>query len=187
MYTVMENDFPRIVVPPEIQRRMIEVAREFRKEPTPGERILWNALRGKKLDGIKFRRQQPVGYFVVDFYNSAYRLVIEVDGPIHQDQKESDKARQEILKELGLVVLRIKTDVVEKNLPMALELIRTSIREIKQNSNPPPPSWGRAGVGVLDVHLPPRHPPPRCPSQAEAGPPGSRSLARPGYRNHPSR
>ncbi len=65
----MKNDFPRIVVAPEIRRRIVEIAREFRKESTLGEKILWNALRGKKLDGIKFRRQQPIGYFIVDFYN----------------------------------------------------------------------------------------------------------------------
>ena len=80
----MKNNHPRIVVPPEIRRKMIEIARDFRKEPTEGERILWGALRGKKLDGIKFRRQQPVGYFVVDFYASAFRLVVEADGPIHE-------------------------------------------------------------------------------------------------------
>ena len=93
----MKNDFPRLVVPPEIRRRMVEVAREFRKEPTKSEAILWEALRGKKLDGIKFRRQQPVGYFLVDFYNSFYRLVVEVDGPIHDNQVEADRARQDIL------------------------------------------------------------------------------------------
>jgi len=63
----MKNDFPRLAVSPEIQRKMLELAREFRKELTPSEDILWQALRGKKLDGTKFRRQQPVGYFVVDF------------------------------------------------------------------------------------------------------------------------
>ena len=143
----MKNDYPRIAVPPDVCRRMVELAREFRKDPTPGEKILWEALRGKKLDGIKFRRQQPIGHFVVDFYNSAYRLVIEVDGPIHQDQKESDKARQEILEALGFVVLRIKTGVVEKNLPMALELIRTSICEIKQSQISPSPCMGEGRGG----------------------------------------
>lgn len=59
----MKNNFPRIVIPPEVRRKMVEIAREFRKQPTEGEKILWGALRGKKLDGIKFRRQQPVGYF----------------------------------------------------------------------------------------------------------------------------
>ncbi len=46
---MMKNDFPRIVIPAEVRRRMVKVAREFRKEPTPGEKILWNALRGKNL------------------------------------------------------------------------------------------------------------------------------------------
>ena len=63
----MKNDFPRFEVSPEIRRKTLEIAREFRKEPTKSEDILWQALRGKKMDGIKFRRQQPVGYFVVDF------------------------------------------------------------------------------------------------------------------------
>ena len=140
----MKSDFPRIVVPPEIRRRMIEIAREFRKEPTDGERILWEALRGKKLDGIKFRRQQPIGYFVVDFYASAFRLVIEVDGPIHDQQIEADRARQDILEVLGLTVLRSRTEVVERNLPIALEMIRNAIREISQNKqrNCPSPHVG---------------------------------------------
>jgi len=57
---------------------MTEIARDFRKEPTKSESILWRALRGKKLDGIKFRRRQPVSPFIIDFYNSLYRLVIEL-------------------------------------------------------------------------------------------------------------
>ncbi len=145
----MKNDFPRIVVPPEIRRRMIEVAREFRKEPTVGEKILWDVLRGKKLDGIKFRRQQPIGYFVVDFYSSAYRLIVEVDGPIHNSQKEADAARQEILEGLGLIVLRIKTEFVEKNLCMALDAIRNSVRIIKKNQNTPSPLMGEGRGGGL--------------------------------------
>ena len=129
----MKNDFQRIHVAPEIRRKMIEVAREFRKAPTQGEKIFWNSLRGRKLDGIEFRRQQPVGYFVVDFYNSVYRLVVEVDGPFHELQREADQARQELLEKLGLVVLRIKSEVVEKNLPRALALIRDAIQVISQN------------------------------------------------------
>jgi len=66
----MKNNYPRLHDNPQLCRRMMEIARDFRKEPTKSEAILWQALRGKKLDGIKFRRQQPVGPFVVDFYNS---------------------------------------------------------------------------------------------------------------------
>ena len=140
----MKNNFPRLVVSPGIRRKMIEIAREFPKEPTEGEKILWESLRGKRLDGIKFRRQQPIGYFVVDFYSSAYRLAVEVDGPIHDQQIEADTARQDILEILGLTVLRIRTEVAEKNLPIALDMIRKAIREIRQNKqqNIPSPVLG---------------------------------------------
>src|SRR5258706_2705837 len=141
----MKNNFPRIYVLPKIKRKMIEIAREFRKEPTEGEKILWGTLRGKKLDGIKFRRQQPVGYFIVDFYASAFRLVVEVDGAIHDQQVEADKARQDILEELGLNVLRIKTEVPERNLPIALDMIRKRIEEIKQNIPSPFMGEGQGG------------------------------------------
>ena len=129
----MKNEFPRIEISSEHRRKMIEIAREFRKEPTKSESILWQALRGKKLNGVKFRRQQPVGFFVVDFYNSSYRLVVEVDGSVHDLQEEADRARQEILEGLGLVVLRIRSEAVENNLPIALDLNRDAIQEIKQN------------------------------------------------------
>ena len=141
----MKNNYPRLYVPAEIKRRMIEIAREFRKEPTEGERILWESLRGKKLDGIKFRRQQPVGYFVVDFYSSAYRLVVEVDGKIHEQQIEADKARQEILEVLGLVVFRIKTEIPEKNLPLAVTMIRKKIQELKESIPSPLVREGQGG------------------------------------------
>ena len=134
----MKNNFPRLVISPEIRRKMLEIAREFRKEPTKGEAILWQALRGKKLDGVKFRRQQPVGYFIVDFYNSAYRLVLEVDGPIHDNQTEADRARQDILEVLGLNILRIKTELVESNLNIALSSIRSRIENIKTSESPSP-------------------------------------------------
>ncbi len=132
----MKEDHPRIKVPTDLRRKMVEIARQFRKEPTPSEAILWQALRGKKLDELKFRRQQPVGSFIVDFYNSTYRLVVEVDGPIHDYQVEADQVRQELLEIIGLNVLRLKAEMVEINLPTALSLIRAKIREIEEHSRP---------------------------------------------------
>ena len=143
----MKNNFPRLVVSPEIRRKMIEIAREFRKEPTEGEKILWQALRGKKLDGIKFRRQQPIGYFVVDFYSSAFRLAVEVDGPIHDQQMEADRAKQEILEIVGLTVLRIKTEIPEKNLLLAQNMIREKIQAIKRNEYIPSSHVGEGQGG----------------------------------------
>src|SRR5262245_28934503 len=143
----MKNKFPRIIVPHEIRRKMIESAREFRKEPTEGEKILWETLRGKKLDGIKFRRQQPIGYFVVDFYASAFRLVVEVDGPIHDKQVEADKARQDILEILGLTVLRIRTEIPEKNVLLAQNMIREKIQALKHNQSILSPQVGEGQGG----------------------------------------
>lgn len=78
--------------------------------------MLWQALRGKKLNGIKFRRQQAIGPFVVDFYASTLRLIVEVDGPEHEGQVEEDRARQTILENAGYMVMRVETRQVETNL-----------------------------------------------------------------------
>ena len=78
------------------------------------------------------------GNFIVDFYNSVYRLVLEVDGSIHDKQVELDHARQDILEQLGLNVLRLKAQDVEKNLPSVLETIRSKISELKINTNASP-------------------------------------------------
>ena len=114
-------------VPRALKERMREVAREFRKEPTPTEARLWNALRRNALDGRGFRRQQPIGPFVVDFYCAAERLVVEVDGGVHLDQVERDRARQECLELLGLRFLRFPAAQVEHDLPTVLATIRKAM------------------------------------------------------------
>ncbi|MGZ9166376.1 MAG: endonuclease domain-containing protein [Anaerolineales bacterium] len=134
----MKNNYPRLQDNPQLRRRMTEIARDFRKEPTKSEAKLWQALRGKKLDGIKFRRQQPVGPFIVDFYNSVYRLVIEIDGSIHDSQFEADKNRQNILEELGLNILRISAELVEKDVSSVLEIIRMKIKELQSQAHESP-------------------------------------------------
>ncbi len=98
----MEPD--RWTIPEALRRQMLEIAHQFRKAPTRSEALLWNALRRKRLDGRKFRRQQPIGPFVVDFFCPAERLIVEVDGPIHDSQREADRVRQQLLETLGLHV-----------------------------------------------------------------------------------
>ena len=95
--------------------------------------MLWKVLRKQQIRGYKFRRQHPYGNYVLDFVCLEARLVIEVDGPIHNQQQQIDKARQDILEELGLTVFRINTEIAEKNLPIALDMIRHRVQEIKQN------------------------------------------------------
>ena len=110
-------------VPDALRVRMRDVAREHRRNPTPSESLLWEALRGGKLDGRKFRRQQPVGPFIVDFYCAQERLVVEVDGKIHERQQREDADRQEALESLGLRFVRVTHDEVIFDLPSALKKI----------------------------------------------------------------
>ena len=114
-------------VTPNVQRKMLEVAREFRKEPQPSEAMLWQALRRKQLRGHKFRRQQPIGSFIVDFYCDVAALIVEVDGPIHASQARADAERQQILEQLGLRVLRISSRDVESDLPRVVRLVEDAL------------------------------------------------------------
>ena len=90
---------------------------------TPAENALWQELRANKL-GVHFRRQQIIAGFIVDFYCHKVALVIEVDGDIHDLQKEEDARREKVLNELGLRVIRFRNDEVLKNLPIVVGKIR---------------------------------------------------------------
>jgi len=112
-----------------ITRAKLERAREFRREMTPWEAILWQELRGNKL-GAHFRRQQIIAGFIVDFYCHKAGLVIELDGSVHQEneQKQHDADRDGTLSEMGLRVIRFKNDDIEKNLEDVLVKIRKSLK-----------------------------------------------------------
>lgn len=102
-------------------------AREFRKEPTEAERVLWEYLRDRKFFGKKFRRQHILRGFVVDFYCFEDRLAVELDGPIHSKQKDYDKARQNVLKDFGVKILRFKNDEVLRDAQLVLRLIKNHL------------------------------------------------------------
>jgi very-short-patch-repair endonuclease len=103
---------------PHKRRRTTETvqqrAQELRKEQTPAERKLWAHLRYDRLGGLRFRRQQPVGPFIVDFCCAARRLVIEIDGDSHAGQVEYDKARTAYLQERGYTVIRFTNEDVQR-------------------------------------------------------------------------
>ena len=105
-----------IQVPPALHRQMLEVAKDFRKVPTLSEGMLWQALRGRQLAGLKFRRQQPFGTFVVDFICLPQRLIVEVDGSIHATQIARDAERLGLLEACGFRVLRVSAEEVEGDL-----------------------------------------------------------------------
>jgi very-short-patch-repair endonuclease len=102
----------------------LERARKMRSRMTPAEELLWEELRAKRLEGFHFRRQQVIEGFIVDFYCHQARLVIEVDGGIHQQTMEYDKERDFLLKTKGLLVLRIENNEIVNNLSDVLERIR---------------------------------------------------------------
>jgi very-short-patch-repair endonuclease len=111
-------------VPRELRAKLHDRASELRQRATPSEERLWAALSGRKQMGRKFRRQVPIGGFIVDFYCSEERLVIEVDGLIHTSQREADSLRQQALEEMGLRVLRYENAQVDNDLLTVLAHIR---------------------------------------------------------------
>jgi len=110
-------------VPILLKEKMITVARDLRKEQTRSEQILWKALKNRSFNGKKFRRQQPIGPFVVDFLCPETKLIIEIDGDIHITQIKADRQRQKLLESLGFYFLRIKSDEVENDLSSVLSRI----------------------------------------------------------------
>ena len=100
-----------------------ERARELRKPLTPAEKILWDNLRGRKCQGLKFRRQHPIGRFIVDFYCAEIRLIIELDGGIHLGREAYDEERTKILEREGYHVMRFANEAVIQQLDTVLNCI----------------------------------------------------------------
>jgi very-short-patch-repair endonuclease len=111
-------------------QELTQIVRELRKSPTLAEKKLWSALRNGQLDGVKFRRQHPVGGFIVDFYCPAARLAIELDGGVHLDseQENYDRLRQNALSEVGVKVIRFWNSAVEGELDIVIQTIRKGVK-----------------------------------------------------------
>ena len=99
-------------------------ARELRKEATCAEQILWEHLRDRKFFNKKFRRQHIFRGFIVDFYCFEDKIAIELDGSIHLKQKDYDKARQNLIRDYGIEIIRFKNLEVISNISKILNIIR---------------------------------------------------------------
>ena len=103
------------------------IARNLRKNSTEAEKILWQRLKNKQLEGFKFRRQQIIGRYIVDFVNFERKLVIELDGSQHAVEKEKDWKRDHWLQAQGFEVLRYWNNEVFENIEGVLEVIREKL------------------------------------------------------------
>ena len=111
-------------------------AKELRRQPTTAEKILWEELRDRRLFGLKFRRQHPLGTYIADFYCPANRLIVEIDGDIHRFQRENDQIRTNQLEEKGFKIIRFWNYEVEDQLDAVLGTIA-------ENCDLPSPNFGR--------------------------------------------
>ncbi len=109
--------------------RLTRYAKALRKNATDAEKILWQKLRARQVAGIKFRRQQPIENYIVDFVSFEKRIVIELDGGQHATAKEKDHNRDRLLAESGFRVLRFWNNEVFENLEGVLEVIRRKCLE----------------------------------------------------------
>ena len=116
-----------LVVGQKVDEEKVRRAKELRKTMTPEERILWEQIRDNRLNGLHFRRQQVIDGFIVDFYCHALGLVIEVDGGIHRGQAEYDAARDQILLERGLQILRVQNTEVRSDMSRLLARIEALV------------------------------------------------------------
>ena len=112
-------------------RELIEKARILRKKMTYAEKLLWERIRNKKLNGIVFRRQHPVEHFIADFYCHKYKLVIEVDGGIHEtpEVSERDKGREYEIEKFGIKVIRVTNYEVINNMENVIQIIKSHLKE----------------------------------------------------------
>jgi very-short-patch-repair endonuclease len=118
----MASDVPKSV--------LTRLAREQRANNVQSEAIIWRVLRDRRCDGAKFRRQTPIGNYIVDFLCMERRLIVEIDGPSHdgEEQQMKDHERELWLKEQGYSLLRLPNDLVIASTELAVERIRAALR-----------------------------------------------------------
>jgi very-short-patch-repair endonuclease len=120
----------------------LSLARRLRSCQTDAEIRLWYLLRSRRFCANKFRRQHPIGPFIVDFVCIAHRLIIEVDGGQHQDQAAADRARDSLLRTKGFRVLRFWNNDVLSNTRAVLETIAQCLDAPALTPGPSPADAG---------------------------------------------
>ncbi len=134
-------------IEPYTSEHMKTRARKLRHADSVPERILWGMLRARRLSGFKFRRQQPIGPFVVDFFCEEAELVVELDGESHVGQGEMDAQPSALLRRRGLRVMRITNDDLLKHRDEVGQAILRAAQQPEHRSalTPNPSPKGRGG------------------------------------------
>ncbi|MFN0117611.1 MAG: endonuclease domain-containing protein [Elusimicrobiota bacterium] len=122
----------------------IHFARQLRKDQTKAESVLWYQLRSRRFFGYKFKRQVPLGPYIVDFYCYELKLVIEVDGGHHDESRFYDEIRSRYLNTQGLTVIRFWNNEVLSQIEAVLEKMRMGV------PGPHPNPLPQAGEGKRD-------------------------------------
>jgi len=112
---------------------------------TPSEKVLWTALRGRQVGAAHFRRQCPLGGYVLDFCCPVHRLAIEVDGSVHDGNEDADAIRTEHIESFGYRVIRVRNEQVQSDLTAVLTSIETALAE--PTLPLPPAAAGVRGLG----------------------------------------
>ena len=130
------------------KHKTLTLARELRTTSTDAERKLWACLRGSALEGLKFRRQQPFGPYILDFYCHELRLAIELDGGQHYEPKQlaHDAHRTAFLQDRGLRVIRFTNLDVLQNLEGVIEKL---LEVVDRGPSPQPSPAGRGSRSPL--------------------------------------
>jgi len=102
------------------------VARELRRRRTETEQRVWDVVRRRQIHGLQFRQQHPIGPYVVDFVCYSARLVVEIDGAVHNQQREYDVERDDYLQQMGYTVLRFSVDRILNDMGGVLSEIETA-------------------------------------------------------------
>ena len=137
-----DTPFERVSIAKSRRVRTRDAARELRRQSTPSEEALWAEVSGRRLNGYRFRRQQPIGPYFVDFFCAPGRLIVEIDGPVQEMQMEYDAERQREIEVAGYRFLRVTADRVLHDLPRVLQEIEAALAVA-----PPLPRQGEGAGG----------------------------------------
>lgn len=132
--------------------RTWKFAKKLKKNQTPQETILWEALRSRRCQNLKFRRQVNIGPFIVVFLCMDYSLIVEVDGGIHEERKEYDQVRDNYLQEQGWKIFRFSNAQVQEELDSVLESISCFVQTKRKHSPSPGKSLSHEKLPIISLN-----------------------------------